>query len=564
MKFSWKTLPRALSEALLQGSVGRFQLAALADCTLNLTKDVPPPQAALLLDVAADMFSAAWEADFLDADTARQALTMHGLRPYLSKSFEKSAHLLCENVRIPDDSAELRACLLSRDAEQAMHYLERMRKADPSNLFWTRQGIMVGMVEGQLDWLERWAQTTDASLPRPFIESVLGDIAYCRGEFKEACGRYMAALRALPFLSWREKLGEALFQAGQVPEALAQWEVVLARRPWHTNLVLRADDVRHGRHEPGSLPQGQGLILLYTWNKAAELDLTLASLAASQLGEAQIRVLDNGSSDATPEVIRAWQDRLGSRLQSLTLPCNIGAPAARNWLLTLPETRACDWLVFVDDDATVPAPWLRHFGRAMEDWPEHHTFGCRVVDYTVPAMVQSADLHLDEGGPAGSAQGGENGQEPAHIRRFSVSSVHHQVLDFGAFSYARPCVSVTGCCHLFRRAALDSIGPFDLRYSPSQYDDLEHDIRQALAGNLVIYQGHLQVRHMKRSGRAAWSDAVHMMGAWANLFKLQTRYSTEQYDSIRELEHQALLADMLRRSQNQTAQARAALRETDA
>lgn len=554
MKFSWNTLPRALSEPLLQGSVGRFQLAALADCALTQTKDAPPPQAALLLDVAADMFSAAWETDFLDADMARQALTMHSLRPFLSKSFDKVAHLLCDNIHLPEDSEELRACLLARDAEQTMHYLERMRKVDPTNMFWTRQGIMVGMVEGQLDWLERWAQTTDASLPRPFVESMLGDIAYCRGDFRAACSRYMTALRALPFLSWREKLGEALFQAGQVPEALAQWDLVLTRRPWHTNLMLRADDVRHGRHEAGALPQGQGIVLLYTWNKAEELDLTLAALAASQLGDAQIMVLDNGSTDATPEVIRTWQDRIGSRVRSVTLPCNIGAPAARNWLLTLPETRACDWLVFVDDDATVPAAWLRHFGKAMEEWPQHDTFGCRVVDYSVPVMVQSADLHLDEGGPAGSTEGGEHGQEPAHVRRFSVSSIHHQVLDFGSFSYARPCVSATGCCHLFRRAALDSIGHFDLRYSPSQYDDLEHDIRQALAGKLVIYQGHLQVRHMKRSGRAAWTDAVHMMGAWANLFKLQTRYTTEQYTSIRELEHEALLTDMVRRTKRSEIQ----------
>ncbi|MEG2173164.1 MAG: glycosyltransferase family A protein, partial [Desulfovibrionaceae bacterium] len=306
MKFSWNTLPRPLAEPLLKGSVGRFQLAELADVALNLTKEVPAPQAAHLLDLASDMFSAAWESDFLDADMARQALTMHGMRPFLHKSFDKIAHLLCALVRLPEDTAELRACLMTRNAEQTLQYVEHMRKADPTNLFWTRQGIMVGMVEGQLDWLERWAHTTDPSLPRPFVESLLGDIAYCRGEYKDACGRYMTALRALPFLAWREKLGEALFHMGQIPEALGQWEAVLARRPWHTNLVLRCDDVRRGRHEAGPLPHGKGAVLLYTWNKAEELALTLTSLAASQLGEARIIVLDNGSTDATPEVIRAW------------------------------------------------------------------------------------------------------------------------------------------------------------------------------------------------------------------------------------------------------------------
>lgn len=548
MDCSWKNLPRPLLEPLLKGSVGRFQLAELADVALNLTQHAPAQEVPPLLDMAADMFSAAWESDFLDADMARQMLTMHGMRPFLSKSFDKVAHLLVSLVELPEDTEELRAYLMARDTSQSLHYVEKKRKAEPRNMFWTRQGIMLGMVEGHFDWLERWAHTTDPIFPRPFIESLLGDIAFCRGDYKDACGRYMTALRSLPFCNWREKLGEALFRNGQVDDAIAQWEATLLQRPWHTNLILHCDDVRHKRHEPGPLPSGAGMVLLYTWNKASELDMTLAALAASQLGDANIMILNNGSTDNTLEVISAWQDRLGSRVQSLTLPCNIGAPAARNWLLTLPEVRQSDWVVFLDDDAIVPPHWLRHFGKAVEEWPSYTTFGCRVVDFTTPAMLQSTDLHLKAGGLAGTERGGEHGQEPSHVRRFTLSSMHHQVLDFGQFSYARPCVSVTGCCHLFRRAALDKIGPFDLRFSPSQYDDLEHDIRQALAGECVLYNGHLQVNHMKRTGQAAWSDSVAMMASWANLFKLQTRYSQQEFDAIREQEHQVLLADMLART----------------
>lgn len=546
----WKNLPRPLLEPLLQGSVGRHQLAGLADVALNLTQSVSAQEVPPLLDMAADMFSAAWESDFLDADMTRQVLTMHGMRPFLSKSVDKIANLLVSLVELPEDTEELRHYLMSRDCLQTLQYIEKMRKLAPRNMFWTRQGIMVAMVEGHFDWLERWAHTTDPIFPRPFIESLLGDIAFCRGDFKDACGRYQTALRFLPFCQWREKLGEALFRNGQVEEGVAQWETVLKLRPWHTNLLLRCDDVRRKRHEAGALPQGAGMVLLYTWNKASELDVTLGALAASQLGDANIMLLDNGSTDSTPEVIRAWQERLGSRVQSLSLPCNIGAPAARNWLMTLPAVRESDWVVFMDDDATVPPQWLRHFGKAMEEWPQYTTFGCRVVDYGAPAMIQSADLHLNAGGLAGHERGGENGLEPSHVRRFTLSNLHHQVLDFGDFSYARPCVSATGCCHLFKRAALDKIGPFDLRFSPSQYDDLEHDIRQALAGELVLYTGHLQVKHMKRTGRSAWTDSTVMMAAWANFFKLHTRYSQQDFDSIREKDYQALRADMLERTEN--------------
>jgi len=179
----------------------------------------------------------------------------------------------------------------------------------------------------------------------------------------------------------------------------------------------------------------------------------------------------------------------------------------------------------------------------MHVFPSGSVYGCRVVDYKNALSLQSVDLHLEPGGPSG----GSGSLEPAHERRFSISDLHYQVQDFGQFRYLRPCVSVTGCCHLFRRAALDAVGHFDLRFAPTQYDDVEHDIRHALRGELPIYQGHLRVAHMRSSGQAAWADQGKLLATWANLFKLQIKYAQTEYDRIREDEHQSLLADMLRR-----------------
>ncbi|WMW65468.1 glycosyltransferase [Nitratidesulfovibrio liaohensis] len=269
-----------------------------------------------------------------------------------------------------------------------------------------------------------------------------------------------------------------------------------------------------------------------------------ASVAASDLGDARVVVLDNGCTDATPDVLARWAERaphrLGERLHTVTLPLNIGAPPARNWLLTLPEVRACDWVAFLDDDATVPPDWLRLFGAAMAAHPAANVYGCRVVDYSVPMLLQSVDLHLDPGGDMAAAP--ENA--PGYRRRFSVSDLHLQELDFGQFSYLRPCVSVTGCCHLFRRAVFDAVGPFDLRYAPSQYDDLEHDLRRSLRGDLPVYQGHLAVHHMKRTGRAAWTDPAQFSNAWANMYKLQYRYARPDFDTLGQHDHAALLADV--------------------
>lgn len=547
MHFSWQDLPRQLAVPLLKGSVGRLHLVSMADLALNLTHAADTEHALHLLDIATGMLSAAWEADMLDPVTAGQVLSVQEVRPFLPQALLKTAQFFAAMPPLPEDIDELNHCLIARDTPATLRYLDSRRQHEPRNPFWLRQGIMVGLVEGEHDWLERWLTRADDTLPSPIRDALLGDIAFARGAYREAADLYRKSLRYLPVPTWRERLGEACRRLGRRDEALAHWDVVLAQRPWHTNLLLCRDDLRTSRDKGGPLPEGRGLVLLYTWNKADPLELTLRSLAASNLGDTDIIVLDNGSTDATGEVLARWEDRLGSRVRRVVLPCNIGAPAARNWLLTLPETQACDWLVFLDDDAAVPPDWLCLFGKAMRQYPDHPVYGCRVVDQGEPMNIQSVDLHLDEGGPSGNAQEGE----PAYIRCFSVSGLHHQVLDFGQFSYMRPCVSVTGCCHLFRRQALDAMGPFDLRFSPSQYDDLEYDIRLALQGDLPVYQGHLQVRHMKRSGRRDWNDSVQYMSSWANLFKLQMRYSPAEYDAIRATEHRVLLEDMARRTERE-------------
>lgn len=547
VKFSWRQLPETVALPLLKGSVGVAHLTSIAEAALHEAAG-KPEEGSRLLQLAGQALLAAWESDPLNSGAAAQLLHVHRVSPFLNRA----AAALAETANAisppenPEEMERLRACLMARDTEESLRYLGRRLRHEPGNPFWIRQGAWVGMAEERLDWTERLLSKADI-LPAPLREGLLADVEFARGAWRAARGRYLSALRAMPSPVWRERLGETFLREGLVDEALAQWDVVLTQRPWHANLLLRRDDVIHGRHLPGEHPAGQGAVLLYTWNKAEHLNATLESLAASDLGQARLVVLDNGSADATPQVIAAWAQRLGPRLDRVRLPCNIGAPAARNWLLAMPENRACDWAAFVDDDVELPRDWLRLLGRAMRERPGHAVYGCRVVNHDTPMTVQSADMHLEPGGPSGSSEGGVMGQEPAHIRRFSVSGIHHQTLDFGDFSYLRPCVSVTGCCHLFRMEALDAVGHFDLRFSPSQYDDLEHDVRHALRGQWPVYQGHLRVRHMKNSGRAAWADSAGMLCAWANLFKLQMRYTQEEYDALRRAEHEMLLADMLAR-----------------
>jgi hypothetical protein len=111
---------------------------------------------------------------------------------------------------------------------------------------------------------------------------------------------------------------------------------------------------------------------------------------------------------------------------------------------------------------------------------------------------------------------------------FRLLDAHLQGPDWGLFDFIGPCASVTGCCHLFTRAALAAPfaqgGGFSLALGPSQYDDFERDLRMLSAGRHAVYQGHLRVRHRKRSGLAAQGAEAAASNANGNRYKMQTMH----------------------------------------
>lgn len=333
------------------------------------------------------------------------------------------------------------------------------------------------------------------------------------------------------FTAPMEGLGHCLAALGQEDAAITLWRKVLRRRPWHTQLYLTLHDYMQGYHKPlppssplpvpsSSSQQGQAAALFYSWNKADDLNAALASLAdgggSLPPGVALVACLNNGSTDATAEVMHRWQERWGQRFLSVHLPVNVGAAAARNWLASLPEVRALPYAIYIDDDALLPTHWLGHLGRAMQVYPDAGVWGCRIADAHDPQHLQCGPLHLqplfcldaDAGGPLPGepdAQGKDTHPDVAFSpllaegQPFRLSYHLCAGLDHGAYNFLRPCASVAGCCHLFRTQDLVQQG-FCLNFSPSQHDDAHRDLLMLQQGRMACYTGFCTVRHSKRTG----------------------------------------------------------------
>ncbi len=383
-------------------------------------------------------------------------------------------------------------------------------------------------------WLEQ------ASLPNmdalPCLERRLKvQAAVMAGNFPEAVVQAQQGIGIFEevFREWRIfLLAEGLVRSGHKKEARHMFMDLLRAMPWHVNLALKLHDL-HGESQGLVEPGDDTAICLYTWNKAELLQKTLDDLAASRIGRARIVALDNGSTDGTGSVLEQAQARLGAeRFGILRLPVNVGAPPARNWLLSLPEVRACRWVAFLDDDVRLPADWLARLLTTAEHYPEAGAVGCRVTYVDPPWALQMVDVHL---------------LAPTDRERLPLLSNALGEPDLGLHAYVRRAASVTGCCHLLSRKGLERVGGFDVRYNPSQLDDLERDLRLGLARLPAVYDGSLAVAHHRKSGPGTAMTGKAGANALGNKIKLETAFDENQGRELRDFNLHCAWEDLLER-----------------
>lgn len=537
-------LPLSLRTLLTQGGVGKQHLTRAAKAALELADGIWP-------GLARRLFLAAWECDPLDGALARAVRSLPG-EP-LPRALGALLDSVAEGHAPPADLTYFSRLAARRDHDKLRHYLGQQHAKQPDNLFWLGHLLTHHLATGDFDGASRLAAEALAPAVSGLAPKLLGDLALCRGEASAACAHYRDFQAVCDGAGTAFGRARALVLSGQTGQAADVLAELAAHHPWCVNAALALYDLTgEGARSQAGLP-GPAAVLLYTFNKAAEIDATLASLERSLKHPgvlesiARVIVLDNGSTDATPDVLRAAAERLGAdTLRVVRLPVNIGAPAARNWLGREPEAAGAEFVVYMDDDVELPADWLSRLAAARAAYPGAGVYGCKVVDHAQPLMIQSADLHLEAlpRSPVAPDVPDEGGPAPAE-RRFEISSLHHQVLDFGQFDYLRPCASVTGCLHMFAAGELAACGDFDLRFSPSQFDDLDHDLRLLALGKVPVYQGHLNLPHFKRTGAVSGVGGAGYGTGFANQYKLHGKYSPEEINRMAQTADQAVWEDYL-------------------
>ena len=269
-------------------------------------------------------------------------------------------------------------------------------------------------------------------------------------------------------------------------------------------------------------------ILFYTFNKLETTIATLRSLLASDIGPARISLLNNGSTAFTQDEFSAAvaSAAQGREVELIHLPVNIGAPAARNWLYRLPQVQEADYVCFLDDDVLLPSSWLRMYLQDMADHPEVCAVGPKGLNPNPFRTIQYVWRYFEDVGE----------------RKIRFTNNAPMNLDLGQFDGRRPCLSVMGCCHMFDRRKLERLGvpDFDVRFTPSQVDDLERDIQIWKRGGRVLYDGRVEVVHMQDAGRAAPKTEASWGHVWGNHMKMEFKFTGRE---LRDIDEQVRAAE---------------------
>ncbi|WP_319472085.1 glycosyltransferase family A protein [uncultured Pseudodesulfovibrio sp.] len=280
---------------------------------------------------------------------------------------------------------------------------------------------------------------------------------------------------------------EMFISSGDTPSGIALYRESLKLDPAQGPIRHRLAELENPTQINHSLVREKDVVIcLYSWNKADDLSRTLASLAKTDIGTAKIRVLLNGCTDHSAEAVEQARSLFPDNdFGAIPLPTNIGAPAARNWLGSLPEVRACEFAAYIDDDVELPADWLARFLTVMKDHPDTTAVGCKVVFGSNPKMIQYLHRTFSLAEPG--------------IIKLTVPNLVAQY-DRGQYNFIRETDTVMGCCHLLRMAHMPDGPQFDIRYSPSQIDDVAHDLALRIQGRTIRYCGLVTCIHHQNTG----------------------------------------------------------------
>jgi hypothetical protein len=243
-------------------------------------------------------------------------------------------------------------------------------------------------------------------------------------------------------------------------------------------------------------------VVIPSWNSAAWLPGCLDSVAGQELQPAETIVVDNGSTDGSPELLR---ERYGW-VRLVALPENTGFAHAAN---TGIGAASADYVALVNADVELAPDWTRRLAGALDSNARAAAVASKMVDLADPTQIYDAGDFLRRDGVC---------EQRGRFER-----------DDGSLDEPGEAFAACAGAGMYRREAVLATGGFDERYF-AYIEDVELGLRLRRAGWTALYEPAL-ARHAAESSAhqlarpvPAWVErntlllvARHFPLRWAHL-----------------------------------------------
>jgi len=210
-------------------------------------------------------------------------------------------------------------------------------------------------------------------------------------------------------------------------------------------------------------------IIILNWNGMELLRGCLRSLEPQDRDETEVIVVDNGSTDGSPEAIRTefpW-------VKLLLNGTNLGFCQGNNQAIRVAEG---DLIVLLNNDAEVAPDFIAKLAEASSMYPSYGMFATRILMYDRRNVYDSTGLLVYPDGVCRSRGWLEK--------------------DVGQYDTTEEVLGPNGCAAAYRRAMLDDVGLLDERYF-AYLEDLDLAMRGQLRGWTCLYLPDVVVYHKK-------------------------------------------------------------------
>jgi GT2 family glycosyltransferase len=237
-------------------------------------------------------------------------------------------------------------------------------------------------------------------------------------------------------------------------------------------------------------------VIVPTYNRVASLERLITSLGSSELSDsiqAEVIIVDNGSTDNTGEILSRAKERSNRFDFRVSQETNRGKSNVLNHGIGLARGEI---LIIVDDDVVVDRRWM------AEHWDCHRGSEFGAVHGRVLPGVDP------QGRPA----------DPSRLREYNIP-----IVDYGG--EIRSIRGFTGTNVSFKRDIVRQVGLFNPRLGPGALgfsEDTEYSIRMRRAGFKIGYNPNAVVYHElnpERYGRAYNRRVEYRKGVSRSIYR---------------------------------------------